>query len=169
MSRHLQHYFSNIVPGDVLLDAGAGTGLYMPAIPSATKYIWLDLDPQKLQGFKARAPTTPGLMCDATMIALGDKTVDYALCVALSHHLDDAGLPLLFQELARVVRKKLVFLDAVKTNNLIGNVLWALDQGSFPRATEAIRSAIEGHFDVESTEMFHIYHHYFLCTGVPRP
>ena len=37
----------------MVIDVGAGTGLARPLIPPSAKYVWLDIDPQKLQGFRA--------------------------------------------------------------------------------------------------------------------
>ncbi len=154
--------------GWVVLDVGAGTGLYMSLFPPDARYIWLDLDRQKKKGFRIRSSTAMGVMSDGTRIALADKSVDYVLCAALSHHIPDARFPFLFQELARVARKKLIFLDAVKSSNPIGNLLWALDQGSFPRPEQFLRSAMETCFLLENVEAFQIYHHYILCVGSPK-
>lgn len=167
IARRLQARLAD-TDGQVVLDVGAGTGLYMSLFPLGAKYIWLDLDRHKEKGFRARSSTAMGVMSDGTRIALIDQSVDCVLCVALSHHIPDDRLPLLFQELARVTRKKLVFLDAVKSSNPIGNLLWTLDQGSFPRPESALRSAIETYFEIKTLESFHVYHHYILCVGVPK-
>jgi ubiquinone/menaquinone biosynthesis C-methylase UbiE len=161
------------VDGHTLLDVGAGTALYMPILPPGAKYIWSDIDPKKLEGFRARASTRPsettfGIMCDSMKVALGDKTVDYALCAAMSHHIADEDLSRLFEELARVVRKKLIFLDAVKSPRLMSRILWAADRGAFPRSEPYLYSMIERHFDIESRQSYKIYHQYILCSCTPK-
>jgi ubiquinone/menaquinone biosynthesis C-methylase UbiE len=168
----LQPYLDEIA-GYSLLDVGAGTGLYMPLFPSTTRYIWSDIDPKKLEGFRAKAAnrsaeTTFGFMSDSMMLALGDKTVDYALCAAMSHHISNEVLDHLFKELARVVKKKLIFIDALKSPRLVSRMLWAVDRGSFPRTSPSLCFALERYFDIESLEPFEIYHQYILCISTPK-
>ena len=70
-----------------MLDVGAGTGLYLALFPSTAKYIWLDNDREKLQGFQTRASAAvPAILGDGTRIGLHDKSVDYATCIAVTHH-----------------------------------------------------------------------------------
>ena len=102
------------------------------------------------------------------MIPFGDKAVDYALCAALSHHIADDDLSYLFKELARVVRKKLIFIDAVKSPKLISRMLWAIDRGAFPRTAGKLCSAIEMYFDIESTRPYKVYHQYIMCICTPK-
>ena len=163
----LQAHFSQF-SGQSVLDVGAGTGLYASLLPPNTSYIWSDLAPLKYKGFRTKIPSTPAVLCDATMIALADKSVDSAICIAVSHHIDDVGLTMLFRELARVVRKRLFFLDAVRTNHLMSKALWALDQGSYPRDETSLRLEIEKYFDFEKIDKYQVYHRYFLCTCVPK-
>lgn len=155
--------------GQIVLDVGAGTGNFAPLLPGSATYLWLDNDPQKLQGFKTKWPSGLAILGDATRICLSDKSVDYALCIALSHHLSDIELPLLFSELARVIRHKLVFLDPVEyKESKISNLLWKYDRGSYPRSVQALCSAIKPWFEIKQTERYAIYHHYMLCVGRPR-
>jgi len=155
--------------GQIVLDIGAGTGNYTSLLPQSATYLGLDIDPKKLQAFEAKWPFGLAIVGDATRICLKDKSVDYALCVALSHHLLDSQLSLLFGELARVVRQGLIFLDAVEyKESKISNLLWKYDRGSYPRSMEALCGAIERWFEIEEIERYAIYHHYILCMGKPR-
>lgn len=168
----LRSYFEE-VDGFTLLDVGAGTGLYLPLLPAGAKYIWTDIDPQKLVGFRKRASgrqkeNTFGVMCDSLNMSIGSKSVDFAFCSAVSHHIADEDLSRLFAELARVVRIKLIFLDAVKSPRWMSRLLWAFDRGAFPRPEPVLSSMMEQYFDFESKKSYKIYHEYILCTCIPR-
>jgi ubiquinone/menaquinone biosynthesis C-methylase UbiE len=156
--------------GQIILDVGAGTGNYSGLVPRSATYLWLDNDSLKLQGFKAKWSSDPvAMLCDATRICLKDKSVDYALCIALAHHLSDHELLLLFCELARVIRLRLIFLDAVEhRESKISNLLWKFDRGSYPRSVQALCLEIDPWFEREQTECYTIYHRYFLTIGRPR-
>lgn len=150
--------------GQSVLDAGAGTGSLRAIVPASATYLWLDNDRQKLAGAAG-----PGLFVlgDATSIGLRDKSVDVGLCVAVSHHLTAVELPMLVAELARVVRRRIIFLDAVQSGG-VGGLLWRYDRGSYPRSAETLCAALAVGFEAEHMEMFAIYHRYVLWVGRPR-
>jgi hypothetical protein len=116
-----------------------------------------------------RWPTGLAILGDATRIGLKDKSVDHALCIGLTHHLTGIELPLLFNELARVIRQRLVFQDGVVNGeSKISNLLWKYDRGKYPRSVHDLCSAIEPWFEIEQKELYAIYHRYILCIGKPR-
>jgi ubiquinone/menaquinone biosynthesis C-methylase UbiE len=154
----------------VVIDVGAGTGNYARLMPPSVTYLWLDNDTQKLQGFKTKSiNNSSAILGDATRLCLKNKSVDYALCIALAHHLTDTQLRYLFSELARVVKLKLIFLDAVEhRGSKLSALLWKYDRGSHPRSKQDIISELELWYEIENLENFKIYHHYILCACVPR-
>ncbi len=153
----------------VVLDVGAGTGNIAQLLPQSTIYIGLDNDPKKLRGYKAKWPFGLAILGDATRIGLKDKSVSYAFCVDLAHHLSDNELSFLFRELARVVKRKLIFVDPIENKkSKISNLLWKYDRGSHPRSPKALYSTMESWFEVEHIEHFAVYHHYILCIGIPK-
>jgi ubiquinone/menaquinone biosynthesis C-methylase UbiE len=152
-----------------LLDVGAGTGNYRRFIADSVRYIWLDCDSQKLQGYLAKHQSGLAALASATQLCFRDKTVDFALCVAVSHHLNEEELRRLFAELARVIRCRLVFLDAIECKaRMISNLLWKYDRGSFPRTSPCLRATMARAFEIELVEEFCAYHRYILCVGRPR-
>lgn len=166
--RRLAPYLSQ-TDGQFVLDVGAGTGNFAQLLPPSTTYLWLDCDLQKLRGFKTKRLSTPTILSNAVKICLRDKSVDYALCIALAHHLPDTELTLVFDELVRVVRQKVIFLDPVKCQeSIISNLLWKYDRGSYPRSIQTLCSVIEPWFEIEHMENYTIYHHYLLWIGKPR-
>jgi ubiquinone/menaquinone biosynthesis C-methylase UbiE len=152
-----------------VLDVGGGTGLYRACLPDSAWYILLDTDPEKLAGFQpARRGRWSAIRGDASRLALADRSVDYAICMHLTHHLDDEQLRRLVDELARVVRYRVVLQDPVISRRLASAVLWRLDQGSFPRASEALVAAVHEKFEIEEVERYSIVHDYVLLVATPR-
>lgn len=151
-----------------LVDIGAGTGLYLSSLPADVRYIWLDNDRDKLAGFQSKGTAFPALLGDGAQLALKDKSVDYALCVSITHHLTDEQLLLMCRELARIVRKKLILVDALDTPAWQSALLWHYDRGSHPRTAEHLTSIVETAFTIKSSERFAVHHRYIILTGQPR-
>lgn len=155
--------------GHSLLDVGAGTGNNFRLLPDSTRYIWMDNDAQKLSGYRAKRPGEPGVLGDATQLSFRDKCIDYGLCTAVFHHLNDAQLSRLVDELGRVIRHRLVALDAVECRDRpMSNLLWKYDRGSFPRTGERIRAALGRRFDLEFVDELTVCHRYILCIANPK-
>jgi SAM-dependent methyltransferase len=149
--------------GALVLDVGAGTGIVEPQLPSSARYVWLDSDPQKLQGFRTKSQA-PALLADATRIPLRDASVDWALSTAVSHHLDDAQLAQMLDELRRV-SKRVFFLDAVLSPRRTSRLLWRYDRGRYPRQASVLRRELASRFHLLEDEEFTVHHTYLLVTG----
>jgi len=155
--------------GRLVLDVGAGTGLAVPVLPMSARYVWLDNDPDKLRGARDTHRAPRGILGDATRLGLRDLSIDVVLCFAMSHHLGDAQLEAMLAELARVVRERLVFLDAVVVpGSPRSRLMWAIDRGQHPRTLPALRAALERRFTIDTIEQYTVYHRYLLCTASPR-
>jgi SAM-dependent methyltransferase len=150
--------------GAIVLDAGAGTGTVEALLPRSARYVWLDPDQQKLSGFRHKSEA-PAVLGDATRIPFKDGSVDWAISIAVSHHLDDEELAGMLDELRRVVRKRLFFLDAVVTPAYASRLLWRYDRGRHPRSADSLRNQLATRFDIVSDEEFTVLHRYLLVTG----
>jgi SAM-dependent methyltransferase len=154
--------------GRTVLDVGAGTGNLASVLPPGADYLALDNDPVKLRRLSAKVPHARCMEGSALDIGLPDEAVDWTVCVAVAHHLDDGELPRLFAELARVTVHRLVFLDPLWTSKRgIAKLLWQYDRGSYPRSADTLLSALGRHFDVEQVEHFRVFHEYVLCSAKP--
>ncbi len=165
-SRVQRHF--ELSPGRSVLEVGAGTGLLRSYLPVQSKYIWLDSDPQKLQGFRQKYGSAAAILGDATQIGLGSGVVDDVLCASVTHHIPDETVASLFAEAARVARERLIFLDPVLSPSCRSRLLWSLDRGSFPRRPERLRELIAVDFVIEAEEEFEVMHRYLLCVAKPR-
>jgi SAM-dependent methyltransferase len=155
--------------GGTVLEVGAGTGDWAQVLPPTARYIWFDNDPQKLAGFRARGTRALALLGDAARMCLKDKSVNWALCVAVSHHLTDDEFRQFLRSLARVSREGLIFLDGLRTDDAwISRLLWKYDRGANPRKLEALKPFIEEFFEIEREEQFAVYHRYWVCQARPR-
>jgi SAM-dependent methyltransferase len=150
--------------GALVLDVGGGTGNLEAALPASARYLWLDSDPKKLRGFQAKS-RAPAVLGDATSIPLRSGSVDWAACLGVSHHLGDEELGRMIDELRRVVRNRLFFLDAVLTATWTDKLLWRYDRGGHPRTADALRTAIGRRFRIVTDEEFHVLHGYLLVTA----
>lgn len=151
-----------------VLDVGGGTGELARILSPSATYIWLDNDMQKLSGLRQKIKKPRALLGDATRLGLKDKSVDIAICVAMSHHLTDTQLGDALRELSRVCRRRLIFLDAVRDPGVVSRTLWKYDRGSYPRSVDQIRTQMEWHFVIENEARNSVYHHYWLCLARPK-
>jgi SAM-dependent methyltransferase len=153
----------------VLLDVGAGTGNYVDLLPPGARYLWFDNDVQKLGGFLRKHGRQAAILGDAAALPIRERGVDYAMSVAVSHHLTDEQLDRFLASIARICRRGFVFLDALdQPHSLVSRLLWRYDRGSHPRTAEVLHARLEQHFVIEREERYRIYHSYLLCVAAPR-
>jgi ubiquinone/menaquinone biosynthesis C-methylase UbiE len=163
------HPFLAHAKGELLLEAGAGTGEITRILDPTTRYVWLDNDVQKLTGFKNKNKGHLAVLADGTRIPLADQSVHSVLTLAVTHHLQDCELDLFLAELARVCRHQLVFLDGLEDrSSLVSNLMWRYDRGSHPRTEQHLLSKLRQYFELDVIQRYKIYHQYLLCTGKPR-
>jgi SAM-dependent methyltransferase len=150
--------------GGLVLDVGAGTGSLEAALPPGAGYLCVDADPRKLTRFRAKS-RSPAVLGDATNLPLRDQSVDWAICVSVSHHLDDEGFGLMLDELRRVTRDRVVFLDAVTFPTPRSRLLWHYDRGRHPRPVEVLKRELSSRFEIVTSEEFTGLHRYLLVNA----
>jgi ubiquinone/menaquinone biosynthesis C-methylase UbiE len=152
----------------LVIDIGGGTGAVSAMWPATTKYVCLDIDPMKLEGFLSGNPQGIALQADATRLPIADGSVDAVLCNSVTHHLTDELFEKMVTEVARILSPtgKFILTDAIwKDDRRIGKLIWKYDRGSFPRQPEKLRAVVESHLAVESWGQFAVWHEYFICVS----
>jgi hypothetical protein len=115
-------------------------------------------------------PGELAVLSNAERMAIREGSVDYALSVALSHHLTDSELDGFLASVARICRRGFIFLDAVDCpESAVSRALWKYDRGSHPRKLEDLRGRLDRYFTIETESSYRVYHAYLLCRAVPRP
>jgi ubiquinone/menaquinone biosynthesis C-methylase UbiE len=168
--RWMSKQTANIFPKTVV-DVGGGTGASRRLWPEDCRYICMDIEFPKLEGFRSKVPSGLAVLSDATRMCLAGESSDLVMCMAVVHHLTDAMFEQVLDEALRVLRPggHLVLLDPVlNRKRWAGRLLWRLDRGSYPRRAEELREKLESRFKVVHWEKFAVYHEYVFGIGVRR-
>jgi ubiquinone/menaquinone biosynthesis C-methylase UbiE len=167
LRRRVGSVLAHLDPG-ILLDVGAGTANFYSVVPDDFEYIALDPDDRKLMRVRQKYPDVQTVHGSGTHLPFSDAEIDYTLCIDVSHHLHDDELERLVNELARITRRKLIFVDALETPRLVSKLLWTIDRGSHPRSLDALRHRLEQRFFFEQFGVFTIQHAYMMVVAAVR-
>lgn len=170
VDRRIADHARRSVPA-VVLDVGGGTGQRGQLFAGAGLYCCLDLDAQKLRGWRARRRPGRALLADATRCPFGDGTVDLVLLTAVAHHLATEQLARALAEIARVVRPQGHLLVAEPTWvpwYPLGRLLWHFDRGAHPRRAATLRGLLEREFEIVHEERWTPLHRVVCYVARPR-
>jgi SAM-dependent methyltransferase len=137
--------------------------------PAHCRYVCLDIEMPKLQGFRSKVAGGLALQTDATRMPIASGCADSVVCMAVAHHLTDAMLTDVLGESVRVLKPggRMFFLDPVLARDrIVGRMIWRLDRGSYPRTAEALQSVFSRHLKIAHWEQFAIHHEYVMGIGV---
>jgi ubiquinone/menaquinone biosynthesis C-methylase UbiE len=160
---------TGVMDAATVVDVGGGTGTSRTIWPTNCRYVCLDLEMPKLEGFRSRVPDGLAVLSDATRMPIANSSVDVVMCMAVVHHLTDAMFDQVLGEALRVLKLggHLILLDPVLNRaRLAGRILWRLDRGSYPRTDQDLRQKLESRFKIVHWEKFAIYHEYVFGIGV---
>src|SRR5580658_3020443 len=155
--------------GSCVLDVGGGTGAMRQMWPADCRYVCLDIEMPKLQGFRSKVADGLALQTDATRMPIASGCADSVVCMAVAHHLTDPMLADVMRESVRVLKPggRMFFLDPVfARDRMVGRMIWRLDRGSYPRTAEVLRGVFGKHLKVAHWERFAIHHEYVFGVGV---
>ncbi len=146
----------DVQPGERILDVGCGTGIGSRLVRQ--RYVGIDVEIPYLHYARQQAANSDCAFASMSAAALGfhAQTFDKALLINVAHHLDDALLDSFLVEVARVVRRSVVVLDAAPdTANRVSRFILAHDRGQHVRPRRELRSLLERRYHVTHEEVFH--------------
>lgn len=151
-----------------VLDLGGGTGRILTLLDSACKYYCLDNESPKLLQFRKHTHDGMAILGDATMAPIAGASMDLVICIAVSHHLNDAELQSMLKEILRILRPagRLIFFDPLWVSQWIpGRLLWWFDRGSHPRPKAVLLNILTGHLRIVHQERIRLAHEYVLLVA----
>jgi len=142
--------------GERLLDIGCGTGLGM-SLTRGT-YVGIDTELRYLRMARRRAPgpRCSFLWMSAVDLGFRDGVFDKAVLINMVHHLEEADVDRLLLQLSRVVRGRVVVLDAAPDiANRVGRFILAHDRGRYVRRLADLRALLARRYVIEREEVFY--------------
>jgi len=163
-----------IKPGEKILDAGCGYGLFAQYCKRAD-YTGIDTDVRRILQAKKRISESDFcrfLVSDVTQTPFRPKTFDKALGYGLLHHLPDDMAKLSVQELGRIVRGLIIFSEPVFARfHMISNLLCNLDSGHYVRDREGYIDICQSGLSIIKTQYFYSRNglaKYLLIAAIPK-
>lgn len=158
----------NVADSSFILDLGGGTGLHKRLFQNNQKYVCIDLNFNKIRRSIAHYKSEFSAVADGLKIPFKDRTFDFILLTAVTHHLPDELLPLLFGEIQRVIKEGgnlLLYDPVISPTNLIGKTLYKLDLGKYPRSKDQLFDYLSRFFSPIYHREMTIYHSYLIFRG----
>ena len=158
-------------PDERVLDLGCGTGHFCQAVPG--DYLGIDLHPGYVAFARWRWGTPRRRFEVVNLVDLEGTPFECAIMVNCLHHLSDDDARAVFQRLARLVRRRLVVVDAdLEASNRLQRFLLDHDRGDYVRPVPAQRRLLEPSFRVTAERSFPnsihtLIQNLFVCE--PRP
>jgi ubiquinone/menaquinone biosynthesis C-methylase UbiE len=157
-----------ITASSIVLDLGGGTGLHKQLFPDNQKYVCIDLNFKKIQRSVVRYRSDFSSVADGMKIPFKARTFDFILLTAVTHHLPNNLLPVLFSEIQRVIKEGgflLLYDPVISSKNLVGKMLYKLDLGKYPRSKSDLYDNLTQYFIPISTREMTIFHSYLIFNG----
>jgi ubiquinone/menaquinone biosynthesis C-methylase UbiE len=165
LEQQIRQLIADVPQAGLIVDVGGGTGIWRTlwTHPQA-RYVCVDLDPQKLEGY-VLAHQDPALLADASRLPFADNSIDKLMYIFIWHHLDEETFIRALLEAKRTLKSggHLIVMEPVwDPFRWAGRMLWALDRGSYPRTHNALLQIVGEHFTPFHTQSYAIYHRYLL-------
>jgi ubiquinone/menaquinone biosynthesis C-methylase UbiE len=146
----------DLKPGERVLDIGCGTGIGTALAQQG--YVGIDTDLSYLRFARRRVAAARCAFVKMSAAELGFRAgcFDKAVLINVVHHLDDARVDRFLREVARVVRRSVIVLDAAPdTANRLSRFFLAHDRGTHVRPRRELRALLERRYRIAGEEVFH--------------
>lgn len=166
VTRRLREAILRLPPAE-WLDVGGSSGGFARRLGART--ICVDLDVRPLAALRRSEPGARVLAADGARLPFAAGAFQRTLCAMVFHHVDDATLPRLVEELSRVTSGYLVLAEPLSNpRRAVSRLLWKYDRGRHPRGRSELLAALGRGFVIEETIEFAVYHQYLLVIASPR-
>jgi SAM-dependent methyltransferase len=140
-----------------ILDLGCGTGELAPAfLKAGYSYVGIDIEPERIDYARKTYRKGKFDVMDAHHLLYPDGYFDQILITGVLHHLSDADVRAIVQEMKRVLRpdgRALVMEDIALRGslNLLGALVHLADAGAYIRRPAQYTPLFLPHFNLEET------------------
>lgn len=137
-----------------VLDFACGAGAFCQAVPG--DYLGIDLDPDSVAFARWRWASPRRRFAAVALEDLPDDLrFDKAMLVNCVHHLSDAEADAVLGRIAKLVRSRVVVVDAdLDESNRFQAFLLAHDRGQYVRRMAELRAVVARHLEIESERVF---------------
>jgi SAM-dependent methyltransferase len=141
-------------PEESVLDFACGAGAFCQAVPG--DYLGIDLDPDSVAFARWRWASPRRRFAAVALESLPEGTrFDKAMLVNCVHHLSDGEADVVLGRIARLVRDRVVVVDAdLDDSNRFQAFLLAHDRGKHVRRMADLRAVVARHLVIESERIF---------------
>lgn len=163
--QRFKRYLAQEDPYTMVVDVGGGTGLNRALLPEFVTYICVDNDQQKLKGFTQKRIDGIPILGDGAHLPVKTASIDIVICTAVIHHIPDDVLLQFVEECLRLLKPggRFVIFDPVWVqDNLVGQLLWRYDRGTFPRSAKTLHALLDSRGCILHWDQFSILHSYVI-------
>jgi len=166
-------------PGDILFEAGCGTGTIVASLPSVSDYFGFDVSEEYVQTAQRDHPQFEFEVATAeSLIDAPRRPSDAFFCLGLLHHLDDEQVRAVLRLAARNLKPggRFVALEPcyLRHQGFVGRWMTAMDRGRYVRYAGEYLRLVDERFEVVCGDVVSglnnlLYMHLAIQATTPKP